>query len=65
MPESSGAALKPSVQSYGARLPGRAHGFPGIEHSEAYSTGANTFFFVFEEIHRLCQSKIRQAWSPP
>ena len=65
VPESSGAALRPKGESYGANVPARAHGFPGVEHAEAYSIQAGTFFFVFEAIHKLCRLKIRRAWAGP
>jgi hypothetical protein len=65
VPESSGSALKPSGEAYGANVPPIAHGFPGIEHSEAYSLKAGTFFYVFEGIHKLCRLKIRRAWAGP
>jgi hypothetical protein len=65
VPESSGNALKPTGESYGASPPASAHAFPGIEHSDAYSIKAGTFFFVFEAIHKLCRLKIRRAWTGP
>ena len=65
VPESSGSALKPKGESYGANVASQAYGFPGIEHAQAYSEGASTFFYVFEAINKLCRLKIRRAWSGP